>query len=149
MTALAQQVADVSMELARMQYHYAEVWSYVIYTVIGVTAVIIYYAIIESRPDDSAEENLRQFNLLKSLVGSEAAHRRKAIMELEANIAAVRSIAIGYKALNEKIIQDLNDYKKKTDRNVRILDKRTKRKDKLSKEQLGKIKEVAKQVRDF
>ena len=144
---IIQQLADVSLELARMQYQYAVVVSYVVYTIIAVTAVLIFYALLESRHDKKDE------CVAVSTCTSESAHRRKAQSEMEATIGAVRSMVIGFKALHEKDIAHLDkqhdEFKKKTERNVRILDKRTKKKDVLSTDQKQKIKEVAKQVSEF
>lgn len=149
---MAQQLADVSLELARMQYQYAVVVSYVVYTILAVTAVIIFYALLESRPEDKKITS-SQYDLLKVMISSESAHRRKAISEQEATIGAVRTMVIGYKALHEKDISYLDkqhdEFKKKADRNFKVLDKRTKKKPRLKQQQIDKIKEVGKQVTDF
>ncbi len=144
---IIQQLADVSLELARMQYQYAVIVSYVVYTIIAVTAVLIFYALLESRPEDKAITS-SQYDLLKVMISSESAHRRKAMAELEATIGAVRTMAIGHKALNEKVMTELDKYKAKTDRNFKVLDKRTK-KVIMKPGELTLIEKVAKQVKDF
>lgn len=180
---IIQQLADVSLELARMQYQYAVIVSYVVYTIIAVTAVLIFYALLESRPEDKKEECVAI-----SMITSESAHRRKAQAEMEASIAAMRTMIMGYRALRDKELKETNRkidviYKvreeyfkffeeiseklKRHERNFKVLDKRTKKKDKpkdlflfgdvstqievptgseLNKEL---VKKVAKQVKDF
>lgn len=163
---IAQQLADVSLEFARMQVHNAVVLSAVVYVCIIVTGVVLYYLFLETRPEDKAITS-SQYDLLKVMISSESAHRRKAQAELEATIGAVRTMAIGHKALNEKVMTELDKYKAKADRNFKVLDKRTTKKDKpkdlfmfgdistqievpagseLNKEL---VKKVAKQVKDF
>jgi len=162
---IAQQLADVSLELARMQYQYAIVVSYVVYTILAVTAVIIFYALLESRPEEKKEDCVAI-----AMVTSESAHRRKAHAEMEASIAAMRTMIMGYRALRDKELKETNRkidviYKvregyfkffeeiseklKRHDRNFKVLDKRTDKKPRLKQQQIDKIKEVGKQVTDF
>lgn len=101
---IAQQLADVSLELARMQYQYAVVVSYVVYTILAVTAVIIFYALVESRPEEKKEDCVAI-----AMITSESAHRRKAHAEIEANIGSLRTMMVGHKALNEKALSDLEE----------------------------------------
>ena len=146
-----QQIADMAMDIARQQVQIANLAAYLCYTIIGISAVIILNFVWEMT------KNAPDMNIYatRAMLDSHVAYSRKKLLEFDAMLAGQRTTVLGHRALNEKQFEDIkssldnvhektdslnNDHNryinvyaqdiKRINKNIGVLDRRTKKKEK-------------------